>query len=288
MKSIFILLFLLLSGNVRAQEVSFVVYHAQGQSTINGKPLSLKKGDKLTGSDVVTIGKGAKLVLICSNYNAIQLSTPGRVNAKSLLQRCQEKTGSYTASYFKYVWEEFTHPHGYPDKDPTKFMRNSGAVSRGCNQVETKLLTDTVIYAEGPLPINFNTSIPSPYLTVYSEAENGEVIGQWKIKGNMFALDSVKSVFKKPATYYWQITDDNAQGCPPNVLSIVPNKEYNAAIQKILPKKLSLPAAEEAFLKGYLLEEAFYLAEAKKYYDLAVRLDPKNEAYKQAQSRFYE
>lgn len=288
MKSITVLTFLLLSFFAQAQEVSFVVYHSQGRSTLNGKPISLKKGDKLRTSDVITVGKGAKLVLICKNFNAIQLTASGRFPVTSLLQRCQQNTGTYTASYFKYVWEEFTHPHGYPDKDPTKFMRNSGAVSRGCPTVETKLAIDTIVYATGSLPIYFNTTLAMPFVTLFSEAENGDVIRQWKTNGAKLALDSIGAVLKKPGTYYWQLTDENAQGCPPNVLTILPAQDYQSALKNILPQNLSLPPAEEAFLKGYLLEEAFFLAEAKKFYDRAVQLEPKNAAYKKAQSRFYE
>lgn len=288
MKFLTVLIFFFLSFFAQAQDVSFVVYHSQGQSTRNGKAVALKKGDKLSEADMITVGKGARLILICRNFNAIQLTASGRFHVKSLLQRCEQKAGSYTASYFKYVWEEFTHPHGYPDKDPTKFMRNSGAVSRGCPTVETKLAADTIVYATGNLTIYFNTSLAFSYVSVFSEAENGDVIWQWKTDGKKVLFDSLRSILKQPGTYYWQLTDENAQGCPPNVLTILPMKTYQAALKNILPQNLSLPPAEEAFLKGYLLEEAYFLAEAKKFYDRAVQLEPRNPAYKKAQSRFYE
>ena len=288
MKTFLILQVLLLSVLVRAQEVSFVVYHTKGQSTANGKPLALKKGDKLYSSDVLTIGKGASLVLLCGNYEAFQLSAPGKHPVKSLLQKCSKKAGSYTASYFQYVWEEFTHPHGSPEKDPTKYMRNSGAVSRGCDQVETRLPLDTVIFAAGSLPVFFRSAISQPYLTVFSAPEDGEVLQQFAVRDNSFALDTLQKTFKKPGSYFWQLTDVDAMGCPTNVFKILPEKAYRAAVQKILQSLPSVSPAETAFLKGYLLEEAHFLAEAKKYYQLAAQMDPSNQNYQFAKSRFYE
>ena len=288
MKTLLILQALLLSVFVQAQEVSFVVYYTKGQATANGKPLALKKGDKLYSSDVLTIGKGTSLVLLCGNYEAFQLSVPGRHTVKSLLQKCSKKAGSYTASYFQYVWEEFTHPHGSPEKDPTKYMRNSGAVSRGCDQVETRLPLDTVIFAAGSLPVFFRTNIPQPHLTVFSAAEDGEVLQQFAVRENSFALDTLQKTFKKSGTYFWQLTDADAMGCPPNVFQVLPEKAYRAAVQKLLQALPPLSPAESAFLKGYLLEEAHFLGEAKKYYQLAVQLDPSNQNYQFAKSRFYE
>ena len=76
-----------------------MVYHAKGQTTANGKPVALKKGDKLYAKDAITLGKGASLVLLCRNHKAFQLTKPGRYEAKSLLEQCSKNEVSYTASY---------------------------------------------------------------------------------------------------------------------------------------------------------------------------------------------
>jgi hypothetical protein len=288
MRVVFSLLFILFTCSLRAADIAFVVYYTKGSITKNDAKTALKKGDQLTEKDRISLSQGAQLILVCRNFETVKLSSKGNYTVKELLKSCSQKKGSFTATYFSYVWEQFTHEHGNPEDDPTHYMKNVGAVSRGCNTVETKLPVDTLIYAAGSLPVYYITTFSNPFLTVFTEPEEGDVLVSVPLNKQPLYLDTVAAVIKNPGIYYWQITNSQGQGCDRNVLKIVSPKEYYSNIALLMKDLPSASAAENAFMKGFILEENHYLAEAFKFYKQAYKLNASNKTYQFAQSRFYE
>jgi hypothetical protein len=288
MRAIFFLLLVCFSSIVKAENIAFVVYYTRGVITKNTSGSPLKKGDRLFEKDNISLAQGAQLILVCRNAASVKLSAKGRYEVKKLVASCKQETGSFTSSYFSYVWEEMTHEHGTPEDDPTHYMKNMGAASRGCNTVETKVSVDTVIYAVGTLPVFYITTISNPYLSVFKEAQEGESFFSAPLDKQPLYLDLVAQKLKDTGTYYWQVTDKNGEGCERNVLRILSPKEYYTSIAQLMRDLPPGLPAETAYMKGFILEENHFLAEAFKFYKQAYILSPSNKRYQFAQSRFYE
>lgn len=288
MKQLFLLLLLACSLLAQGTDVEFVVYFAEGRIAkgANNKSLTLKKGDYLYSRDILQLDEGAQVVLICKNYNTVKLGSKGRYSIKALAAQCSKTGTSFTGTYFHYIWDELTHIHGTPEKDPKRYMRNKGAVSRGCGDVVTRLAVDTVHYYSGVLPISWSSSIHSPFLRVYNDQFDGTLLWKEQLDSGSLRLDRAAAELKEEGDYYWQITNSQGRGCERNYLRIWKEEEYKTTVDKILQDVLTTEPAETAYMKGYLLEEHHFLAEAYKYYQLAARLNPQHTIYKKAVSRF--
>lgn len=287
MRKLCITLLLLFSLPSFSQDIGFLVYYTKGGVT-NAKRAALKKGDKLYSADRITVPQGAQVVLLCKNYNTLKLATKGSFAVKELMQTCTKTKPSFSSSYFQYVWDELTHPHGSPEKDPSQYMRNSGAVSRGCPVLELQLPIDTLVYASGSLPIYYKTSLQSPVFSVYAEADGGDALYSFPLENKPVQIEQVKRQLQKPGLYYWQITSSDGEGCERSVLEVLSKTEMAAKTKKLLKDVLLTTPAETAFAKGFVLEENHFFAEAFTYYKLAYQLNPKNEIYKTSYARYHE
>lgn len=291
-----LLVFLLLSFaclDAAAQQPSFVVYYTKGISGKVGTTGALKKGDKLFGKDVINVNPGAQVILICSNYQTVKLTAKGKYTVTALSKQCEGNKTSFTSNYFNYIWDELTATHG--GDDPSHYMKNSGAVSRGCNTVETKLLLDTVILPvykagaeSGAFPVWFITTFEKPFLSRFSGPEEGDSMWQTPLVKNQFRMDVLTKQMKQPGLYYWQVTGESEKGCEPNVIQIRSEAAYRSAIARLLAGLPVASPAETAYMKAFILEENYFTGEAFKYYEQAYKLEPTNEKYKLARARFYE
>jgi hypothetical protein len=294
MRVLFLFLAFTMATVARSQTIAFVVYYTKGSITKAGSAGSLKRGDKLFAKDNITLGQNAQIILVCKNSQTVKLVTKGKYAVSTLVKDCDKKTPSFAASYFSYVWKEFTTPHGDMDDDPTHYMKNTGAASRGCNTVETKLLLDTVIlpvYRPGnarSFPVLFMTTFDQPFLSRFSGPEEGDSMWQTPLGKNEFSMDLLTKEAGRPGLHYWQITGKEEKGCEPNVLIVLSEKEYNATITKMLANLPPASAAETAYMKAFILEENHFTGEAFRYYEQAHKLAPTNEKYKLARARFYE
>jgi hypothetical protein len=274
---------------VHAQDTEFVVYFTKGKISKTGsRSKTLQKGDRLVSADVLQVPDNAELVLICKNYNTVKIKTKGRYTVQNLLTKCSQQPTSFTSSYFHYIWDELTHVHGSPEKDPMKYMRNTGAVSRGCAMVQTSVPVDTVHYAAGNLPIYFKTAHKRPHVNIYNDVQEGVLLVKETLSNDPIQMELLMPKLKEEGEYYWQITDADGTSCERNYLRFWNGSEYQAAVNQLLNSVIATQPAETAYMKGYLLEEKHFLAEAFTYYQLAVKLDPKNTIYKKTLSRFYE
>lgn len=288
MKQLFLFLFLAFASGAGAADVEFVVYFSQGKVSKSGgsKPLAVKKGDRLFGGDELQLAEGAQVVLICKNYNTLQLKKKGRYTMAALQAGCRKGGGSFTSSYFRYIWDELTHVHGTPEKDPKKYMRNTGAVSRGCAQVQTGVAVDTVHYLSGSLPVSWRSSFPAPYIRVYDDPIDGMLLRSEPLGAAPLQIEQIASALKGEGVYFWQVTDAEGEGCERNYLRLWKADEYKRAVDRLLEDVLATTPAETAYLKGYVLEEQHFLAEAYAYYRLAARLHPQHRLYKKTVARF--
>lgn len=272
-----------LSLAVAAADPAFVVFYNSGNATkmINGKALALKKGDQLQVNDQVSLPEKTQLVLVCANFSVVQLKTKGNYTVKSLLTKCKAQNTSASSAYFKYVWSQFAHAHQAPAADPRSFMKTYGAASRG-KEVKTNLNTDTIYYYQGKLQIAWQ---PARVLTlqVYATNANEKLILTAK-QAKKANIDSIAAVLKQPGTYYWDFAGQESAKF--KLLHILTKRQYEQIKNAILANVVTTTPAETAYLTGYMLEENHFLADAFKYYEKAVKLEPQNQNYKNAIARF--
>jgi hypothetical protein len=248
---------------------------------VNGKAVTLKKGDQLIISDQITLPEKTQLVLVCANYSVVQLKTKGQHTVKKLLANCNNKSTSASSAYFKYVWSQFAHKHTNPDTDPRHYMKTYGAASRGTGVI-TKVNTDTIYYYDGKLTIGWQPNKPLNVL-VYDTNVDKNIILTGKIS-NYAPLDSIASILKKPGSYFWDFS--GAQSAKFKLLKILSKKQYDQLKTAILNNVVITSTSETAYLSGYLLEEKHFLADAAKYYQKALELEPGNQIYAAACERF--
>lgn len=289
MKWICIILLSCFIQMAHANDISFIVYHVKGNILKSGNKQPLKKGDQLFEKDVLLLNDATQIVLICNSYKIIQLNKKGKYAITGLLQQCNKTNASYSSSYFKYVWNELTHSKGKPEKKPGDFMKNVGAVSRGCADVVFGIAIDTLqVSPNSNLFIHFNSFYTNAQAAIYPELFDGAALNKLAVK-NKDSLQ-IQSLTKSlaPGIYYWQIVGADGSSCERNYIKIWSIKEYKKMISFLLKDVPSSTPAETAFAKGFLLQENKFTAEALIWYKQAVRLNPSNLIYQQSLSSFYE
>ena len=288
MRFLFLVLFLACSIILHATDIAFVVYHSKGANTKAGSKSRLKKGDQLLLKDILTLGEESQLVLVCSNYKVIQISKKGNYPIKKLLLQCKKTAASYSSSYFKYIWEQFTHPHGSPDKNPEDYMKNVGAVSRGCHEVTTSVKTDTVRFHSGYFPVYWDAAYEVSFAVVYNQLYDGAPMKKIQlVKGKPFLLgDLLKGL--STGDYYWQVEGSNGGNCERKYLQLWDKQTYRKAVAALLREIPATTKAEEAFASAFVLEENYFIAEALGFYQQAVKLQPSNPIYKKSLEKFHE
>lgn len=289
-KLLFIFFLVITAFVSKANDIVFVVYHVKGQVSKNAK-VKIKKGDKVLGSEAIIVGDNSTLMLVCSNYKVIQVNKKGAYTAKSLLSQCSTTAAGYSSSYFKYVWNEFTHPHGKPSEKPEDYMKNVGAVSRGCNMLETGIRVDTLHFSAGSkdeLPVYWKSNFAQNILAVYDVAIDGAPLRKTLLKQNEpVRMEQVIETLPV-GEYYWTIIDNNGNGCERNYLKIWEPELYKQQLKKMSDSFPSTTVAENAFADAFVFHENHFLAEALKYYKLASSFSMGNKIYKKSLSKFYE
>ncbi|MFT3980766.1 MAG: hypothetical protein QM687_09880 [Ferruginibacter sp.] len=288
-KKIFITVCLLMTaGFLFAADISFVVYYAKGKVTKAGSKTLLKKGDPLLATDVLSIGDQSSVVLVCSNYKAVQFNKKGNYPARTLLLQCNNTAASYTGNYFKYVWNEFTHKHGKPEANPEEYMNNVGAVSRGCNTVQLGIAADSIHYFTGNLSIYWSSVWDTTIAAIYDMPLDGAPLQTTVLeKGQPLQMQQlVKGL--QPGIYYWQMMDKQGNACERTYLKLWEEGSYKEEVKRLTGLAIVSTPAETAFATAFILQENHFVAEALSYYQLAAKLDHSNIIYKKAVEKFYE
>ncbi len=271
---------------VSATDISFVVYNVTGTVSKNSAQ-RLKKGDKVLANESIVLANKASIILVCSNYKIIQLNKKGSYTAKNLQSQCSNTAAGYSSAYFKYVWNEFTHPHGKPETNPGEYMKNIGAASRGCNTVSTGIVVDTIHYFKGALPVYWNSAFTTSSFKLYDVPVDGGPLQKIVLeKDQPIQFEKIASALP-PGEYYWNITDEEGNGCERNYLKLWDESSYRQRIEEL---KESIPVttpAETAFATGFVLQQHYFIAEAIAYYRQAATLEPSNNIYQKTLSSFY-
>lgn len=288
MKKYFLFLAVLASTLAFAAPPDYVVYFVKGEALKSGsKPARLKKGDQLFSTDKVILRGNAQVVLICKNFTTVQLQKQGAISLNTL-QGCDAAPASLTSTYFHYVWEELTSHHGAPENNPKHYMRNKGAVSRGCTMVQTAIDVDTIYYHTGSLPVFWKSAYRSPDIRFYNAEYDGRLLYKDSLGKNPVLLNEAVKSLKTPGIFYWEIAGANAESCSRNYLQVLDAADYRQRVDSLLRTILITTPAETAYMKAYILEENHFLAEAFQYYQQAFQLAPRNLIYQKSQNRFYE
>ncbi len=274
------------SLNARAQQPDAIVYYTKGKAVkvVGNKEVTLKKGDALKATDKLIVPANSELVMICKSYSMIRLNGVGTKTMAAILKDCDKGKKNLTASYFRYVWDEFTHPHGAPEKAPEKNMKTAGAVSRGTLPAAFALRVDTINYIASGFTLNFKGDA-NLNLNVYDANRGGERLSSEVINTGSLNLDKVIGSGKEKR-YYWQLSDAKGVGTPRYFLRLFDKSEYDNAIKAIIGQVVQTSPAETAYMTAYLLEQGFFIAEAKTYYEKAVSLDPENKLYQLSVKRY--
>jgi hypothetical protein len=289
MKLILIILFSSFFYNATANNISFVVYYAKGKTVKAGSTTWLKKGDHLFPKDILTLKDAANLVLVCNNYKIIQLNKKGNYTVANLMMQCAKSSASYSRAYFEYVWYELTHTKGTPQKKPSDFMKNVGAVSRGCSDVWFGLQADSLqMGPNSQLKITFTTFYNNATVALYTEEYDGSPIRKLPLKGSD-SIDMGKLLSSvAPGIYYWQVVAEDGSSCERKIISVWSAKAYEKRMTFLWKAVPRTKPAETAFAKAFLLHENKYNAAALYWYQRAVQLNPKQPIYQQALLNFYE
>jgi len=261
------------------QPPDYIVYYAQGKvKKMSGAvPSYLKKGDKLYGTDMISLSKGAQVVLICKQYNIIKLDKPDTLRLNALDGRCGINSSMAVVAYCKQIWGE---------NDGRQDMNLYGAVKRG-NGYTLPFDVDTINYLTGDLKIKWGQGNDTLLLKVFNDASHTSSFKGRVLSGN-FHLDSFASKLRSPGVYYWTVSNHHPQKSARYYLKLWEAAAYKQAVDSILNTVTKTSAAETAYMSGFVLEQNYFLTAASQYYQLAHKLRPGNKVYGAAYTRFYE
>jgi hypothetical protein len=287
MNKLLVILFLFTTSAAFAAPPDYIVYFVKGKVVKTGaKPTIVKKGDQLLNTDQITLAGKAQVVLITKEYVTVQLQKTGTIKLNTLTTSAAQT--SLTSGYFRYIWSEFTSHHDAPEKNPMHYMKNKGAVSRGMPKVQTAIDVDTIYYSRGHLPVYWKSEWDSFYVNVYNDAYEGKLLYKEKLSSDLVLINEVVSKLQSPGIYYWQVTNKDGWGDDRNYLQLLDPADYRQRVDALLKNSIATTPAETAYLKGYILEENHFQAEAFQYYQKAFQLAPQNSLYQKSQNRFYE
>lgn len=278
--------FLFITSFAKAQEPSLLLYYVSGTVGKSGTNKALKKGAMLYSNEVLYLADKASVLIVCSDFTVFKVSGKGRFNITDLEKKCKKDLQSFSSSYFKYVWHEFTQKHGTPDHNPLNYMKNMGAVVRGNEIVNQKIIFDTIKYYKGTLPLAFD-SLPVPVIaSVFTDEYDGGMLSSKLFLKPAVNLEAVFAPLEE-GTYYWQLLDSTKALTLRKAVTILAEKDYINNVNIITAAVPKSSPAETAFLKAYLLTEKGYLTAAYRFYKEAMKLNSANKDYEKAFKKIF-
>lgn len=286
-KFILYILAFIISAQSIAQNPLFVVYSKKGnpEYIFNNQTKSIITGTQINSNSLIKLNNNESVVLVCENYKTIILNKAGSYNANQITENCKKQNKDLTSSYFKYIWEEFSHPHTTPDENHKKFMKTTGAVSRGCYDSTILPIIDSIKIVKNKFhwfQWNFVWMEPEGKPELKLQVFDDRLFGRKIIDSTVqFPEMDLSKLFKNLPTgdYYWLLTQNPTKPCERNYVGIYSEKEFDTVMAEIKSKVLSYDDASENFMTGYLLEQKNFLLEAQEYYKKAVKLNPNNTLY---------
>ena len=268
---------------------NFMVYQMKGEvkATVNNQNKSIKIGQLLKATSSLFIGKGSSVILICDNYNPFTIKTTGTYILSGFIDSCDKGSYSLASGYFKYMWRQLTHTERSPGEDRRNFMRNTGAVVRGypCSEINLDPLFDTVNNCNENVRVHWKTNLPSAkvYIECYDAEKDGSLLYRTTAPGNYIMTDSIKRYARGNEIVYWNFVVDGKEICNRKLVHFWKKRDYTTYISEIKKEiPLGMGEAETFFTTGFLLESNHFFAEAKEFYQKAVRLNNREKRYQQA------
>jgi len=282
---LYFLILLFVTTTAFGQQPSLLVYTAKGvaNATDNGKTKVLAKGVVLSTTATVTIHNGDDVVFICKNYNTVRIKKSGTYKVVDLLNKCTPPDESVTKAYLQYVWEEFTHKHDKVTDHHKKFMKNTGAVSRGCQGADINPGTDTLNYYSGSWKLVWTTAdgVNITAFELYDALNDGRKIAAVSTANkSQIDLKKILAEVKEPGDYYLATVVDVKVGCERQYIRVYDKAEFDEVLTDLKKQVIASDKASEYFMLGFLLEYHNFYAEALSYYKKAVDAAPTNSTYK--------
>lgn len=275
----------------KAQQ-GYMVYTKQGKVYVKSgaKKRTVKTGDMLSLHTKVFIEANSSATFICSNYSCFSIKKKGSFLLSSFIDSCVKDKPGFSKAYFSYLWNQFSHPHQSPEKLRREYMQNTGAVVRGCPDVQTDSRLDSLLVTfsdKGFLHWYSTLSQNRLSFVLYDAMEDGNLLYEKKMPGTNLSIDSIRQWMETGKELYWNIKTDGEEKCSRKYLLQVPQQTF-ADIENA--SSLLAPTyatqGEHAFSKGFLFEYSGFLFKAVQYYKQAYKLEPLNNIYKAAAATF--
>jgi hypothetical protein len=281
----YFMLLLLLSVSAAAQSNIFVIYSMKGDISVveNKVETKAKIGKILNGDAMIKLAPGSFATLLCNETRLFSLNKTGNYTTGKLADSCKVNNSSFSATYLKYIWNEFTKPKGSPEKNRKAYMANVGAVSRSINNVWIDPKLDTVYYVSGTIPLSWKsyTDAEEFEFKLFDAVNLASPVFTKTIKKKHIDISDLLKNIQTGKTYYWTAMIKGEDNEERKLLRYWTKDEYThfySGIKKV--NGASEGDAETNFRLGFLLEEAHFLADAYNHYLKATQLAPDNPLYR--------
>ena len=285
MKKFFLILFLLTTVILQAQDNSFLLYSFKGNVTVieNKSESAAKVGRVLNSTASLKLSSGAVATLICNESAMFTVTKPGNFALSQFGDSCKVKNSSVSANYVKYVWAQMTKSSGTPGSNRKAFMNNVGAVTRSVNNIWIDPRLDTVNYVSGDFPLSWKS---------YAEAEEFEFSLFKTNDGSPAFYKTTVDKLKVPITkfsaqltpgntYFWTAAVKGEVNEEIKTLNYITKANFEALLKDL---KSGIGAyeseAEQAYRLAFMLEDLHYLSQAYEQYTKAAKLAPTNPLYR--------
>jgi hypothetical protein len=165
-------------------------------------------------------------------------------------------------------------------------MHNVGGVIRGKDALgSTNIWPDTIYYEYGPVTLTWKYK-QSVSIRFYRNIGDDTPIHEFDTNTNRIKADSLFRLLSDTGSYYWAIGTSKITNPRRFYLRVMSREAYQKSVSKILAGIIKTTPAEAAFMAGFQLEKAGFPADAGRYYQKALSLEPQNKLYRQSSLRF--
>jgi hypothetical protein len=275
-KSFFTILLLFVAAAMAAQKNEFLVYAVKNPVNIveNKRESQLKIGRILRDTATIVIQKGGVVTIICNGVNAFTIRKEGRFTLKPYNDSCKYHEENVLSNYFHYIWEQMYVRS--PDNPNRSLMYNAGSVQRGEKpEVVFSPILDTINYAAGPLKIGWQVkNYKGTYALNVFDAASKELVYKKTLQAPAFKMEDLAKSMKPGNRYYWTVSLKGWGESDPKWINYFSTDKVNEFIAGLPdPGTIAEGEAMKLFRIGYMLENAFYLGDAYKYYQQAAKLE---------------
>lgn len=130
--TISLLLFLLCTLSISAQEYVIYTIHGEVILTTKGKSLKLTPGEKLGDGSVLTVGDNSKITILNENSKKIfTIKTPGTGTVSSFVTNTENKINKVSNDYIEFIKKKITSEDNGKD---INYMQSAGTSYRGLSK----------------------------------------------------------------------------------------------------------------------------------------------------------